>query len=103
MVPKNEKQDLDKFDLHLSEQLSKLCPEIEDAGADFLTEDDDQKINELPIPELTEILSKIDNREMPKQLEFFLIESKFKIHIESRNIFFENLDANESTYGFFQI
>ena len=103
MVPKNEKQDLDKFHFYLSEQLSKLFPEIEDAGADFHTEDDNQKINELPIPELTEILSKIDNREMPKQLEFFLIESKFKIHIESRNIFFENLDANESTYGFFQI
>ena len=30
------------------------------------------------------------------------IENKFKIHIESRNIFFENLDANESIYGFFQ-
>ena len=36
MVPKNKKQYLDKFDLHLSEQLSKLFPEIEDAGADFL-------------------------------------------------------------------
>ena len=26
MVPKNEKQDLDKYDIHLSEQLSKLFP-----------------------------------------------------------------------------
>ena len=31
----------------------------------------DQKINELPIPELTEIFSKIDKGEVPKQLEFF--------------------------------
>ena len=92
----------------------------------------------MPIPELTETLSKIDKGGVPKQLEFFeggqnkefedkvkliglstdsiefleflqssfsqglSIENKFKIHIESRNIFFENLDANESIYGFFQ-
>ena len=30
-----------------------------------------------------------------------LIENKLKIHIESGNIFFNNLDANESIYGFF--
>ena len=32
VIPKNEKQDLDKYDLHLSEQLSKLFPEVEDGG-----------------------------------------------------------------------
>ena len=32
MVPKNEKQDLDKYDIHLSEQFSKLFPEVEDGG-----------------------------------------------------------------------
>ena len=31
-----------------------------------------------------------------------LIENKLKIHIESRNILFDNLDTNESIYGFFQ-
>ena len=31
-VTKNEKQDLDKYDIHLSEQLSKLFPEVEDGG-----------------------------------------------------------------------
>ena len=73
MIPKNEKQDLDKYDLYLSEQLSKLFPEEEDGGGKYvwLDNDDDQKINELPIPELTEILSKIDKGEVPKQLEFF--------------------------------
>ena len=30
MVPKNEKQDLDKYDIHVSEKLSKLLPEVED-------------------------------------------------------------------------
>ena len=30
MVPKNEKQDLDKYDIHLSEKLSNLLPEVED-------------------------------------------------------------------------
>ena len=37
----------------------------------YLGQEDDQKINELPISELTEILSKIDKGEVPKQLEFF--------------------------------
>ena len=32
MVTKKEKQDLDKYDIHLSEQLSKLFPEVEDGG-----------------------------------------------------------------------
>ena len=73
MMPKNEKQDLDKYDLYLSEQLSKLFPEVEDGGGKYVSQDNDndQKINELPIPELTEILSKIDKGEVPKQLEFF--------------------------------
>ena len=30
-----------------------------------------------------------------------LIENKLRIHIESRIIFFNNLDTNESIYGFF--
>ena len=59
MVPKNEKQDLDKGDLHLSEQLWKLFPEAEDdGGGGYLGQKDDPKIDELPIPELTEILSR---------------------------------------------
>ena len=77
MVPTNEKQDLDKYDLHLSklsklyQQLSKLFPEVDDgSGGGYLGQEDDQKVNELAIPELTEILSKVDKGEMPKQLEF---------------------------------
>ena len=31
-----------------------------------------------------------------------LIENEPKIHIKSGNIFFNNLDTNESIYGFFQ-
>ena len=31
-----------------------------------------------------------------------LIENKLKIHIKSRNIFFNNSDTSESIYGFFQ-
>ena len=31
-----------------------------------------------------------------------LIENKLKIHIESGNILFKNLDTNESIYSFFQ-
>ena len=140
MIRKTEKQDLDRHDLHLSEQLSKPFPEVEDGDGKYVSQDndDDQKINELPIPELTEILSKIDKGEAPKQLEFFeggqnkefegkvklidlltdsiefleflqsdfcqeiFIQNKLKIHIETGNIFFNNLDTNESIYGFFQ-
>ena len=138
MVRNNEKQDLDKY-IHLSEQLSKLFLEVEDAGGGgYLGQEDDKKINELPIPEVTEILSKIGKGEVPKQLEFFeggqnkqfenkvkliglstdsiefleflqssfsqdlFIEIKLKIHIKSGNIFFNNLDTNESIYSFFQ-
>ena len=45
MVPKNEKQDLDKDDIHFSEQLSKLFPEVEDGdgGGRYLGQEDDQK------------------------------------------------------------
>ena len=72
MVPKNEKQDLDKDDIHLSEQLPKLFPEVEDGGGGggYLGQENDQKINELLIPELTEILSEIDKGEVRKCLNF---------------------------------
>ena len=40
-------------------------------GGGYLGQEHDQKINEFPIPELTENLSKIDKGEVPKQLEFF--------------------------------
>ena len=139
MVPKNEKEKLYKYYIHLTQQLSKLFPEVEDDGGGwYLGQEDNQKINELPIPELTEILSKIDKGAVLKQLEFFdggqnkefedkvkliglspdfikfleflqsslchelLIEKKFEIHIKSGNIFFNNLDTNESIYGFIQ-
>ena len=70
MVPKNEKQDLDKYDIHLSEQLSKLFP---GRGQKWwwVSWSRRQNINESPIPELTEILSNTDKDEVPKQLEFF--------------------------------
>ena len=59
MVPKNENQDLDKYDIHLSEQVSKLFPEVENGGGGgCLRQEDNQKINELPIPELREIYLK---------------------------------------------
>ena len=53
MIPKNEKKSLNKYDLHLSQQLSKLFPEVEDSGGKYVSQDNDdaQKINELPLPE----------------------------------------------------
>ena len=58
MVTKNKKDELDKLDLHLSTQLSKLCPEVED-GTKIIDDKNDEKINELPIPQLTEIFSQL--------------------------------------------
>ena len=54
----------------MSTQLSKLFPEVEDSQKIF-DDKDDEKINELPIPQLTEILWKIDKGKVPKQLNFF--------------------------------
>ena len=42
IITKNEKKDLEKYDLHLSEQLSKLFLEKEDGGSN-LNQEDDQK------------------------------------------------------------
>ena len=54
----------------MSTQLSKLFPEVEDSTK-VIDDKNDEKINKLPIPQLTKILSKIDKGELPKQLNFF--------------------------------
>ena len=64
IVPKNKKEELDKLDLHLSTKLSKLFPELED-DTKIIDNKNDEKINELPIEQLTEILSKTDKGEVP--------------------------------------
>ena len=44
MLPKNEKQYLDKYRIHLSEQLSKLFPEVEHGGGGgYLCQEDNKK------------------------------------------------------------
>ena len=121
----------------MSTQLSKLFPEVEE-DTKIIDDKNDEKINELPIEQLTEILSKIDKGEVTKQLNIFegweniefenrvksiglstnslqfldflqsnfcqeiLIQNKLKIHTETANIFFNNLDTNESIYDFLQ-
>ena len=54
----------------MSTQLSKLFPEVEDSTK-VIDDKNDEKRNELPIPQLTKILSKINKGEVPKQLNFF--------------------------------
>ena len=58
-------RDLEKYGFHLSDQLSQLFPEVEDGGSN-LNQEDDQKINELPIPEVIESLYETDKGEVPK-------------------------------------
>ena len=54
----------------MSTQLSKLFPEVEDSTK-IIDDKNDEKRNELPIPQLTKILFKINKGEVPKQLNFF--------------------------------
>ena len=54
----------------MSTQLSKFFPEVEDSTK-IIDDKNDEKRNELPIPQLTKILSKINKGEVPKQLNFF--------------------------------
>ena len=79
MVPKNKKEELDKLDLHLSIQLSKLFPEVD--GTKIIDDKNEEKINwnKLPIPQLIEILSKIDKGELLKQ--FFWRKRKQNLKI----------------------
>ena len=65
----------------MSTQLSKLFPEVEDSTK-IIDDKNDEKMNELPIPQLTEILSKIDKGEVPKQLDFF--EGRENKELENR-------------------
>ena len=74
IASKSEKQDRDKFELHLSEQLSKPFPEVENGGGKYISQEDNnnyQKLTKLPILELTDVLTKINESEVPRQLEFF--------------------------------
>ena len=93
MVPKYKKGELDKLDLHLSTQLSKLFPEVED-GTKIIGDKNDEKINELPILQVTEILSKIDEGEVPKQLDFSKV---------GENIEFENMVKSIGLHRFYTI
>ena len=43
MVPKNKKEELDKLDLHLSIQLSRLFPEVD--GTKIIDDKNEEKIN----------------------------------------------------------
>ena len=81
MVPQSKKEELDKLDLHLSTQLSNLFPEVEDVTK-IIDDKNDEKIDELLIPQLTEILSEIDKGEVPEQLNF--CEGGENIEFENR-------------------
>ena len=68
MVPKvKKKPKQETIDVNLSEQLRKLVPDVDRN----INQNDTSKIPELPVDQLSEILSKIDKVEVPKQLDFF--------------------------------
>ena len=64
----------------MSTQLSKRFPEVEDSTK-IIDDKNDEKINELPIPQLTKTLSKIDKGEVPKQLNFLKEEKTYNLKI----------------------
>ena len=67
MIPKILKKE--DNNLYLSEQLSKLFPEVNVQGK--TKQGNNENIGDLPIKELTEILPKPDKGEITKQLNFF--------------------------------
>ena len=67
MVPRVKEKTEEKPDINLSEQLAKIFPDVDEK----ITEKDNQSINQLPLSDLSEILSKTDKGEVAKQLEFF--------------------------------
>ena len=135
MIPKSIKKEPDNK-IALSDQLSKLFPQVNDEGK--IPEHEGENITSLPIDKLVEILTKTDKGQIPEVLEFFsggknksfdqkakmlgvssnsldfldflqsaeheeiLVQNKLKIHVESGNIFHNNIDTNESIYSFFQ-
>lgn len=78
MIPKILKKE--DNNLYLSEQLSKLFPEVNVQGK--TKQGNNENIGDLPIKELTEILSKTDKGEITKQLNFF--EGKQNTEFESK-------------------
>ena len=66
MVPRAKEKTKQKADINLSEQLAKLFPDVDKK----ITDKNDQSINQLRLSDLSEILSKIDKGEVPKQFEF---------------------------------
>ena len=67
MVPRVKEKTEENPDINLSEQLAKIFPDVDEK----ITEKDNQSINQLPLSDLSEILSKTDKGEVAKQLEFF--------------------------------
>ena len=68
MIPKTMKKEPDDK-ITLSDQLSKLFPQVNDEGK--IPEHEDENITSLPIDKFVKILTKIDKGQIPEVLEFF--------------------------------
>ena len=68
MIPKTIKKEPDDK-ITLSDQLSKLLPQVNDEGK--IPEHKGENITILPIDKLVEILTKTDKEQIPEVLEFF--------------------------------
>ena len=68
MIPKTIKKEPDDK-ITLSDQLSKLLPQVNDEGK--IPEHEGENITSLPIDKLVEILTKTDKGQIPEVLEFF--------------------------------
>ena len=68
MIPKSIKKEPDNK-IALSDQLSKLFPQVNDEGK--IPEHEGENITSLPIDKLVEILTKTDKGQIPEVLEFF--------------------------------
>ena len=99
MTPKNEKLDLNKYDLHLSKIDKGEVPkqlEFFEGGQNKEFED---KVKLIRLSTDSNKFLEVLQSDFCQEI---FIQHKLKIHTETGNIFFDNVETNESIYRFFQ-
>ena len=83
IIPKVKERKPKPEEITFSDELSKLFPEANEKIAE-----QEEKINNLPLKNIGEIFSKIDQGEVPKELEFFLggLSNEFENRVRSLGV-----------------
>ena len=83
IIPKVKQRKLKPEEITFSDELSKLFP-----GDNEKIADQEEKINDLPLKNIGESFSKIDQGEVPKELKFFVggLSNEFKNRVKSLGV-----------------